>query len=158
MAIDVLDARLITLISEEAGISVVECARRLGIARATAQGRLDRLRKTGVIKSMAPHIDPVALGFPIRCFCSVQIDQRIGHDRVSVGLEAIPELLELHTATGDADLFAAIVARSTHDLQRVLDLVATAPGVIRVSSQLVLGTHFMGRTLPLVKAALITPA
>lgn len=153
VSIDQLDVKLITLISKEAGISVVECARRLGIARATAQGRLDRLRRTGVISSMAPHIDPVAIGYSIRCFCSLQIRQSVGHQRVAENLTQIPELLELHTATGDADMMATIVSRSTQDLQRVLDLISRTEGVVRVSSRLALGTHFEGRTLPLVEAA-----
>jgi len=153
MPIDQLDARLITLISEEAGISVVECARRLGVARATAQGRLDRLRRSGVISSMAPHIDPAALGYPIRAFCSLLIHQSVGHQKVAEGLARIPELLDLHTATGDTDMTTSVVARSTQDLQRVLDLISHTPGVARVSSRLALGTHFEGRTLPLVQAA-----
>lgn len=153
MSIDPLDARLITLVSEQAGISVVECARRLGVARATAQGRLDRLRRSGVIASEAPSIDPAALGYPLRTFCTIQIRQSIGHQRVAEGLTLIPELLELHTITGDADMMATIVTRSTNDLQRVLDLMSNTEGVARVSTRLALESHFRNRTLPLVQSA-----
>ncbi|MGK0722614.1 Lrp/AsnC family transcriptional regulator [Leucobacter sp. W1478] len=153
MPIDRLDARLITLISEDAGISVVECARRLGVARATAQARLDRLRRTGVISSSAPRIDPDALGYPIRVSCSILIHQSVGHQKVSEGLSQIPELIELHTVTGDADMMSTIVARSTRDLQRVLDLMSKTEGVARVSSRLVIETHLHERTLPLVHSA-----
>lgn len=153
MSIDQLDARLITLISEQAGISVVECARKLGVARATVQSRIDRLRRSGVLRSMAPHVDPAALGYPIRAFCSLHIDQSVGHQQVAEGLARIPELLELHTATGETDMITSVVARSTRDLQRVLDLISHTPGVARVSSRLALGTYFEGRTLPLVQAA-----
>lgn len=151
MSIDQLDARIITLISEETGISVVECARRLGVARATVQGRLDRLRHTGVISSMAPRIDPVALGYPIRSTCSILIHQSVGHHKVAEGLRKIPELIELHTSTGDADMMATIVSKSTQHLQHVLDLMSRTPGIDRVSSRLALGTHFEERTLPLVQ-------
>lgn len=151
--IDPLDARLISLLSEHTGISIVECARRLGVARATAQGRLNRLRRTGVIASEAPSIDPAAIGYPIRTFCTIQIRQTIGHIRVAEGLERIPELLELHTVTGDADMVATIVSRSTSDLQRVLDLMSNTEGVARVSTRLALDSHFKNRTLPLVQAA-----
>lgn len=150
MSIDQLDARLIALISEEAGISVIESSRRLGVARATVQARLDRLRRTGVIFSDAPHIEPRALGYPIRVSCSILIHQSIGHQRVAEGLARIPELLELHTVTGDADMMATIVARTTHDLQRVLDLISKTEGVSRSSTRLVLETHLRDRTLPLV--------
>ncbi|MBN9612915.1 MAG: Lrp/AsnC family transcriptional regulator [Actinobacteria bacterium] len=153
MSIDQLDARLIALTSDEAGISVVECARRLGVARATAQARLDRLRRTGVISSNAPHIDPQALGYSIRVSCSILIHQSIGHKRVAEGLSRIPELIELHTVAGEADLMATIVARSTKDLQRIFDRVSRTEGVSRSSSRLVLETHLRDRTLPLVDQA-----
>lgn len=158
MAIDQLDVRLITLISENAGISVVECARRLGVARATAQGRFDRLRRTGVIASEAPSIDPAALGYPLRTFCTIQIQQSVGHQRVAAGLARIPELLELHTITGDYDMMATIVSRSTHDLQRVLDLMSSTEGVARASTRLALESHFKNRTLPLVHSVLLGEA
>ena len=153
MSIDQLDARLIALTSEEAGISIVECARRLGVARATAQARLDRLRKNGIIASSAPHIDPRALGYTIRVSCSILIQQHIGHKRVAEGLSRIPELIELHTVAGEADMMATIVTRSTSDLQRVLDLISHTEGVSRSSSRLVLETHVDNRTLPLVAKA-----
>lgn len=156
MTIDRLDARLIALISEETGISVVECARRLGVARATVQARLDRLRRSGVISSAAPHIDPRALGYPIRISSSILIDQTVGHRRVAEGLARIPELIELHTVTGDADMIATIVARSTEDLQRVIDLVATTEGISRTWSRLVLETHLRDRAIPLVHSTAAT--
>ena len=151
MSIDQLDVQLITLVSEHTGISVVECARRLGVARATAQGRLDRLRRSGVIASEAPTIDPEALGFPLRTFCTLQIRQSIGHHRVAEGLARIPEIVDLHTITGDYDMIATIVSRSTRDMQRVLDLVSNTEGVARVSTRLALESHLENRTLPLVR-------
>ena len=151
MSIDQLDVQLITLVSEHTGISVVECARRLGVARATAQGRLDRLRRSGVIASEAPTIDPEALGFPLRTFCTLQIRQSIGHHRVAEGLARIPEIVDLHTITGDYDMIATIVSRSTRDMQRVLDLLSNTEGVARVSTRLALESHLENRTLPLVR-------
>lgn len=49
MTIDPLDARLITLLTEEPRIGVLECSRRLGVARGTVQARLDRLDRKSVV-------------------------------------------------------------------------------------------------------------
>lgn len=153
LQIDSLDARLIMLLSDEAGISIVECARRLGVARATAQSRLDKLRSKGVIISEAPTIDAAALGYPIRTYCTIQARQTISHATIAERLARIPEMLELHTITGDFDMMATVVSRSTIDLQRVLDLISNTDGVIRVSTRLTLASHFRNRMLPLVKQA-----
>lgn len=47
MTIDELDARLITLLTAEPRLGVLECSRRLGVARGTVQARLDRLAERG---------------------------------------------------------------------------------------------------------------
>ena len=48
MAVDGLDARLLRLLADEPRIGVLECSRRLGVARGTVQARLDRLQARGV--------------------------------------------------------------------------------------------------------------
>lgn len=54
MTIDRLDARLIVLLAREPRIGVLEMSRRLGVARGTAQARLDRLRERGSYAASAP--------------------------------------------------------------------------------------------------------
>ncbi|HEY9482570.1 MAG TPA: AsnC family transcriptional regulator, partial [Micromonosporaceae bacterium] len=53
-AIDDLDARLLALLAAEPRIGVVESARRLHVARGTAQARLDKLAARGVIRGYGP--------------------------------------------------------------------------------------------------------
>ena len=50
VAIDHLDGRIILLLAREPRIGVLEMSRRLGVARGTAQARLDRLQSNGVIR------------------------------------------------------------------------------------------------------------
>ena len=46
---DDLDRRLIELFAAEPRIGVLEASRRLGVARGTAQARLDKLAASGVV-------------------------------------------------------------------------------------------------------------
>ncbi|WP_427015627.1 Lrp/AsnC family transcriptional regulator [Pseudarthrobacter sp. P1] len=153
MQIDRLDAAIIDIFTEEPGIGVLECSRRLKVARATVQGRLDRLHRGGVITGIVPQVNPAAFGYPVITFCSIEITQGTGHETVFASMEAIPEILEMHTVSGASDILVKIVAKSTTDLQRVLDALAQAPGVARTSSVIVLSTHVQNRCLPLLHAA-----
>lgn len=54
MTIDQLDARLIALLAAEPRLGVLECSRRLGVARGTVQARLDRLTSRGWSPGSAP--------------------------------------------------------------------------------------------------------
>jgi DNA-binding Lrp family transcriptional regulator len=155
--IDTLDARLIALLTAEPRLGVLECARRLSVARGTVQARLDRLGARGVVTGYGPQVDPVALGFEVTAFVSLEIRQRYGHDAVATHLAAIPEVLEAHTISGASDMFCRIVARSNADLQRVIDGVVAYDGIVRASTVIALAEQIHYRTLPLVESAVEPP-
>ena len=151
--IDRLDAALIALLNEEPRIGVLECARRLRVARGTVQARLDKLSERGVVRGFGPDIEPAALGYTVTSFVTLEITQSRGHDPVSTHLATIPEVLEVHTITGSGDLLCRIVARSNTDLQRVIDQVVSYHGIVRASTIIALAEQIPYRTLPLVQAA-----
>lgn len=158
MRIDSLDVSLIELFTDFPGIGVMECSKRLGVARGTVQNRLNRLHESGVITRIAPQIDAAAMGYPVAAFCSLQIQQNLGHDGMAEKLAQIPEILELHTVSGSSDFLVKIVARSTADLQRVIDAISATEGMGRSASSIVLATHFENRVIPLARdAALHNP-
>jgi DNA-binding Lrp family transcriptional regulator len=151
--LDELDARLIELFAEEPRIGVLECSRRLGVARGTVQARLDKLLDRGVITSFGPEVSPAAIGFGVTSFVTLEISQRLGHDSVTPHLAAIPEVLEAHTITGSSDLLCRIVARSNADLQRVIDQIVAYEGIRRASTIIALAEQIPYRVLPLVRSA-----
>jgi DNA-binding Lrp family transcriptional regulator len=123
----------------------------LGVARGTVQARLDRLIERGVISSLGPSVSPAALGYPVMAFCTLEIQQRKGRDKVVEHLAEIPEVLEVHTITGSGDLFARFVAKDNSDLQRVIDQVVGDGLVVRASTTIALAELVEHRTLPLVR-------
>ncbi|MET8120168.1 Lrp/AsnC family transcriptional regulator [Micromonospora sp. NPDC005189] len=151
--LDTLDVRLIDLLAEEPRIGVLECSRRLGVARGTVQARLDKLIERRVIEGFGPEISPAAIGFGVTSFVTLEISQRHGHDPVTAHLAAIPEVLEAHTITGSSDLLCRIVARSNTDLQRVIDQIVSSAGITRASTIIALAVQIPYRTLPLVRSA-----
>lgn len=153
MAVDRLDADLITLFAAEPRISVLEAARRTGAARATVTARLRRLQASGTVRGFGPDLDVAQLGFPVTAFCTLEIHQALGHDAVTAHLAAIPEVLEACTITGPGDLLVRVAARSNEDLQRVIDRVVADESVSRVATTIVLRTQVRPRTLPLLRAA-----
>jgi DNA-binding Lrp family transcriptional regulator len=152
-AVDSLDAALIELLAAEPRVGVLEASRRLRVARGTIQARLDRMHDRGVITGYGPEVDPVALGYEVTAFITLEIRQAGGHDPVAERLAAIPEVLELHTITGPGDMLCRVVARTNADLQRVLDAIVSAEGVVRSTTLISLAAQVPYRVLPLVRAA-----
>ena len=154
MSIDELDARIVALFAAEPRVGVLECSRRLGVARGTVQARLDRMTRTGVIRSFGPELDPAAMGYVVTAFVTLEIRQhhpsRAAHDAVAEQIADVPEVLEAHTTTGTGDMLVRIVARSNADLQRVIDRLLVAEGVVRASTVIALDTQISRRVLPLI--------
>ena len=147
---DEIDRNLLILFTEEPRIGVLEASRRLGIARGTAQARLDRLQARGVIAGWEPRLDPAALGYPVTAFLTLEIKQGAGHAKVAAKLAAVPEVIEAHTITGAGDMFARVVARSNPDLQRVIDKVLADKDIVRSTTVIALAEQICHRVLPLV--------
>jgi DNA-binding Lrp family transcriptional regulator len=154
--VDKLDADLIALLTAEPRLGVFEASRRLGVARGTVQARLDRLQRSGVVRDFAPTVDTVRLGYPVTAFVTAEISQGDWDASVVEHLQAIPEVLEVHTITGAGDLMIRAVARSNADLQRVIDRIVSDPGIMRTSTVIALATKIDLRAVPLVQAA-VTP-
>jgi DNA-binding Lrp family transcriptional regulator len=151
--LDPLDARIITVFTDQPGIGVLGASRALGVARGTVQARLDRLERRGVLTSFAPQVEPSAMGYPVTAFCTLEIRQSRGHDPVVAHLRRIPEVLEAHTITGQGDLMIRVVAQDNAHLQHVIDRVVAVDQVERAATVIALATQIPYRTLPLVQLA-----
>ncbi|MGC5363606.1 Lrp/AsnC family transcriptional regulator [Streptomyces sp. DT24] len=151
MAVDALDARILTLLIERPRTSVREYARLLGIARGTLQARLDRLERDGVITGTGPVLSPAALGHPVLAFVRLEVTQgRL--DEVGDALTVVPEIVEAFSTTGDGDLLTRVVARDNGHLEDVIQRLIRLPGVVRTRTDVALRERVPHRLLPLVES------
>jgi DNA-binding Lrp family transcriptional regulator len=148
---DDLDARLIGLLRSIPNLPVVEMARRLDVARGTVQARLDRLERDGVIVGFGPDVDAILAGFGVLAFTTLEIAQGSGA-QILAGLDAIPEVLEVHAVTGPGDLHVRVVARSNEHLHDVLQRILELPGIMRTETQLALHTSIQRTVADLIAA------
>ncbi|MFD0919184.1 Lrp/AsnC family transcriptional regulator [Saccharopolyspora rosea] len=147
---DSLDARLLLLLSDEPRLGVLECSRRLGVARGTVQARLDRMVQRGILRGFPPDLDLAAMGYGLTAFAWLEIAQG-ARASVAERLASIDEVCEVHATTGQGDLFVRMVARSNADLQRVIDKVVAVPEVLRTSTSIALSTPVPPRVRPLLE-------
>jgi DNA-binding Lrp family transcriptional regulator len=145
-----LDVAVLRLIAEEPRAGVREYARRLGVARATVQARMDKLMKLGVLISWRPQFDPAAMGYTGLAYVRLQLAQGM-LDKSVKGLAQIPEVIEANAIAGDADLLCRVVARDNTGLEEVLQRIIAVEGVLRTSTEVVLSRRLMPRITPLIR-------
>jgi DNA-binding Lrp family transcriptional regulator len=146
--IDELDARLIQALADAPRAGVMELARRLGVARGTAQARLDKLQQRGVITGFGPDLSLAGLGYGVLAFVILEIAQGRLADVVD-HLREIPEVLEAHATTGPGDLHCRVAARTNEHLQQVINRMLEVQGIDRTTTQIALSEQIPLRVLPL---------
>ncbi|MEU4896482.1 Lrp/AsnC family transcriptional regulator [Streptomyces sp. NPDC044780] len=144
-----LDLDVLRLIAEEPRAGVREYARRLGVARATVQARVDKLQRLGILISWRPQFDPAAMGYSGLAYVRLHIAQGMIEQTLS-GLADIPEVIEANAVAGNADLLCRVVAKDNAGLEEVLQQIIAIDGVQRTSTEVVLSRRLMPRIVPLI--------
>ena len=149
--LDAVDERLITALALFPRAGMVQLAREAGVARNTAQARLDRLLSAGVITGFGPEIDLRRLGYGVSAFVTIEIAQGRG-PAVDEHLRAIPEVVEAYMTTGSADLLCRLVARDNDHLGHLIATILEVPGITRTTTSLILATRIAPRSREVVHA------
>ena len=150
--IDSTDARILLALDDDPDASILALARTLGLARNTVQARLSRLGRNGALRSFSQRVDPAALGYPLTAFVYISVSQELGRLGAE-GLARIPEVIEIHSITGDADFLAKVVARDTEDLYRVTNGMLAVEGVVRTNTSISLVETMPTRLRALLETA-----
>lgn len=124
--IDAIDARILSVLSENSRISVADLARTIGLSSPSASERVKRLEEAGVIKRYTIDIDPAALGRPLSVWLRISpIPGKL--DTVCKIIQDLPEIVECDRVTGDDCYLARAHVKSVADLENLIDqLVANA--------------------------------
>ena len=135
------DRALLALLMDDARMPIAEIARRLGVARTTAQTRLERLEAGGVIAGYGLRLSDAYWRDQVRAHAMITLRPKM-LDRVIAALRAIPEVQSAHSVSGEFDLVAEVAAPSIDRLDRVLDAIGLLDGVERTHSSVILSTRF----------------
>lgn len=149
--IDALDAEILLTLDRDPQATVLSLSRTLGVARNTVHARIKRLVSDGTLAPFSQRVRTGALGLPLTAFISISISQS-SSDEATAALRSIPEIIEMHATTGDADLLAKVAAKDPADLHRVTNVMLAIAGVVRTSTAMSLVEVMPARTVPLLEA------
>lgn len=141
ISLDDVDQRLLALLRENARIPVAEIARRLGLSRTTAQSRLARLERSGVIAGYALRLSEAHAAGLIHAFVELTVEPK-QTAAVTAALKKMPSVRRLQSVSGAFDMIAFLEARGVADMDAVIDQIGALEGVERTNSSIVLSTKF----------------
>jgi DNA-binding Lrp family transcriptional regulator len=152
IVLDRYDLVLLDALQRDANATNATLGTIVNLSASQISRRLQRLNESGLIAGYAALLDPVAIGLGVTAFANVLLERhgRTESAAFESAVAAIPEVLECHSVTGDADYFLRIVAP---DLQAFSELmmsrVLRLPGVAHVKSSIALQKVKQTHVLPL---------
>jgi DNA-binding Lrp family transcriptional regulator len=135
------DTQLIDLLRANARMPIASLARRLGVARSTVQGRLERLERSGQIRGYTVQLAPTVGARQVQALAMIAVEPQ-QQALVERKLRAMPAVTTLLTVSGSYDLIAMLAAESTGALDAALDELRECPGVKSTTTSVVLSRRF----------------
>lgn len=149
---DAVDARILQALTADPRLTVSELAERAGVVRNTAQARMERLHREGVLGRNDRGVELRALGFAVQAVVSVNL-RHAEIEEACAALEQNPAVLLVEEVAGSTgDLLVRVACRSTDDLQEVVHSLLLTPGVVSTTTQVVLKTRVPFRVGPLLSS------
>ncbi|MFK0040542.1 Lrp/AsnC family transcriptional regulator [Paenarthrobacter sp. NPDC090517] len=134
---DSTDRAVFRALDDDPRIPVLLLAKKLGLARATIQTRLERKMVGHHLLPHSTRITPDSLGLPISALVTAEVEQT-SLDAAVAALVGIPEIIEVHGIAGEADLAIRVVARDAEDLFRLGQAITDCTGIRRTTTSLLL--------------------
>ena len=136
---DETDHHLLSLLRQDARISVAALAQKLGVSRGTVSNRIRRLEDEGVIVGYTVRLRPDSQPNDIRAWMSIAVEGNQTRT-VIASLLGEPGVASLHDTNGRWDLLAELRAESLQELAKVLERIRLLKGISNTETSIHLET------------------
>jgi DNA-binding Lrp family transcriptional regulator len=150
--LDAIDRRILQALQEDARISNVALADRVGLSPTPCLRRVRALEADGVIRRYAALIDQGAVGLPVSVFISVSLERQVegALEAFEARVRERPEVMECYLMTGDSDYLLRVVTADLGAYERFLmEHLTRIPGVASIRSSFALKQVTYKTALPL---------
>ena len=136
---DDTDRQLLSLLRDNARVSVAALAKVLRVARGTVQNRLAKLESDGTIVGYTVRLKPQVEQHRIRAYMTLAV---VGNrdQAVMTALRGDPAVSALHSTNGRWDVVAELQADSLEAFDRVLGRIRLLDGIGKTETSLLLST------------------
>ena len=117
--LDPVDQTIVAALRRDGRQSIPALAEAVGISRATAYTRFDRLRDSGVITGFAARIDPAAVGLDVAALVLITVAQSDWRD-LKAEVAQLPHVEWVGMTTGAFDFVVLVRARDLAELRDVV--------------------------------------
>jgi DNA-binding Lrp family transcriptional regulator len=134
---DAIDRKIMRELVQDARLSQLVLAERVGLSPTACARRLHQLEKNGVIRGYSADIDAAELGFMMTVWVHITLDRQ-NEDALSAferEISRCPDVVSCHLMSGNDDYLVQVQARDMQDYERIhKQHLSRMPGVARLHS------------------------
>jgi DNA-binding Lrp family transcriptional regulator len=149
--LDDTDRKILEFLQKDSGITNTQLAQQIGLSPAPTLERVKKLEQAGIISGYHAAVNPAAVGIGVSTFVNVSLK---GHNKENINrfikaIADIPEVVECHHVTGQADFILRIVCTDIPSYQSLmLDRVTNIDVVDNMQSMVILSTFKDSKVIP----------
>lgn len=157
-ALDHIDQMFLTVLQERGRVKRNELAEITGLSVPAVSDRLKKLEETGVITGYRAIVDYRKLGWDVSAFILVTVDSSKHFPSFLERVAKVDEIIECHAITGEGTHLLKVRAKNTAELEKLLSMIQSWPGVVETMTQVALSSPKETTHVPVAKPKTPTAA
>lgn len=150
--LDEIDRHILELLQEDARLTNIELADKVGLTPSPCLRRLKRLEQNGVINSYRAILNRVEVGLGLTVFVNIKVERH--HDAEAnafrEAVRSLPEVVSCHLISGDSDFLLQVVLADLAGYEKFLvGTLLKLPSVKDIRSNFAIQTIKAHAPLPL---------
>ncbi len=150
-SIDEIDRSILSLLQQNAKLSNVQLAQKVGLSESACLRRVKLLEESGIIDRYVLLLNHSALGISGSVFVRISLDgqQQSKLEAFESRIVNIKEVMECYLMSGDSDYLLRIICRDNEEYKRIHEKLTNLPGVERIHSSFALRTVIDKKEVPI---------
>lgn len=156
LVLDATDERILSELQENARVTNVELAARVGLSASPCLARVRALEESGLIDRYVTLLNPQKLGLNVSVFIQISLEKQTEQalDRFEAAMSNYPEVMECYLMTGDSDYLLRVVVPDVQALEHfIVNRLSKIPAVAQIRSSFALKQVKYQTTLPLSRSS-----
>lgn len=152
--IDKINVRILDELQDNARLSNVDLAARVGLSASPCLARVRALEEDGIISRYVALLDPLKVGLSVSVFIQVSLEKQTEQmlERFQTAIGNVPEVMECYLMTGDSDYLLRVIVADVQELQNfIVNRLSKVPGVANIRSSVALKQVKYKTALPMVR-------
>lgn len=135
--LDAIDRKILTVLQDDASLSVAEIGDRVGLSSTPCWKRIQKMEAEGIILRRVALVDQNKIGLGITVFVSVESgDHSDGWlKKFADAVSAMPEVMEFYRMAGDVDYMLRVVVADMHSYDIFYKKLISAVALKNVTSR-----------------------